>query len=32
MDQARSFEQQVRILREVKSGDEAGASMMKLNP
>ncbi len=32
MDQARSFEQQVRILREVKSGDEAGSSMMKLNP
>jgi len=32
MDQARSFEQQVRILSEVKSDDEAGASMMKLNP
>lgn len=30
MDQARSFEQQVRIIKEVKSGDEAGASMLKL--
>lgn len=32
MDQARSFEQQVRVIREVKSGDEVGSSMMKLNP
>ena len=31
MDQSRSFEQQVRIIQEVKSGDEAGSSMMKLN-
>jgi flagellar basal-body rod protein FlgF len=30
MDQARSFEQQVRIIKESKSGDEAGASMLKL--
>lgn len=30
MDQSRSFEQQVRIIREIKSGDEAGSSMMKL--
>ena len=32
MDQSRSFEQQIRIIKEIKSGDEAGASMMKLNP
>ncbi len=31
MDQSRSFEQQIRIIKEVKSGDEAGSSMMKLN-
>lgn len=31
MDQSRSFEQQVRIIKEVKSGDEAGASMLKLS-
>jgi len=30
MDQSRSFEQQVRIIKEVKSGDEAGSSMLKL--
>lgn len=30
MDQSRSFEQQVRIIKEVKGSDEAGASMMKL--
>jgi flagellar basal-body rod protein FlgF len=30
MDQARTFEQQVRIIKESKSGDEAGASMLKL--
>jgi flagellar basal-body rod protein FlgF len=30
MDQSRSFEQQVRIIKEVKSSDESGASMMKL--
>ena len=31
MDQARTFEQQVRIIKESKSGDEAGASMLKLS-
>lgn len=31
MDQARSFEQQVRIIKESKSGDEAGASMLKIS-
>ncbi len=31
MDQSRSFEQQVRIIKESKSGDEAGASMLKLS-
>lgn len=30
MDQSRTFEQQVRIIKEVKSSDESGASMMKL--
>lgn len=30
MDQSRSFEQQVRIIKEVKGTDETGASMMKL--
>lgn len=31
MDQSRSFEQQVRIIKEAKDGDDAGASMMKLS-
>jgi flagellar basal-body rod protein FlgF len=30
MDQSRSFEQQVRIIKESKTGDESGASMLKL--
>ena len=30
IDQSRSFEQQVRIIKEAKSNDEAGASMMKV--
>jgi flagellar basal-body rod protein FlgF len=30
MDQSRSFEQQVRIIKESKTGDEQGASMLKL--
>ena len=30
MDQSRSFEQQVRIIKESKTGDEAGASMLKM--
>lgn len=30
MDQSRSFEQQVRIIKEIKGTDESGASMMKL--
>lgn len=30
MDQSRSFEQQVRIIKEIKGSDESGASMMKL--
>jgi len=29
MDQSRSFEQQVRIIKESKTGDEVGASMLK---
>lgn len=31
IDQSRSFEQQIRIIKESKSGDEAGASMLKAN-
>lgn len=31
MEQGRSFEQQIRIIKENKSGDEAGASMLKLS-
>jgi len=30
MDQSRSFEQQIRTIKESKTGDESGASMMKL--
>ena len=30
MDQSRSFEQQVRIIKESKTGDESGASMLKV--
>jgi flagellar basal-body rod protein FlgF len=29
IDQSRSFEQQIRIIKESKTGDEAGASMLK---
>lgn len=31
MDQSRSFEQQIKIIKENKSGDEAGATMLKLS-
>ena len=31
MDQSRSFEQQIRVIREVKNTDEVGSSMMKLS-
>lgn len=31
MDQSRSFEQQVKIIKENKSGDEAGSTMLKLS-
>lgn len=31
MDQSRSFEQQIKIIKENKSGDEAGSTMLKLN-
>jgi flagellar basal body rod protein FlgF len=31
MEQSRSFEHQVRIIKESKSGDESGATMLKVS-